>query len=183
MLLNETLDHLNEKLDEIKTYAEMRKNDMPHDIKEKIDAIAKRSLKVIADVVTKVEDTALKVPHDQEFEAFLDQVKEKCDSAVSYTKMKIDEAVELSRHDEMLKDASKKIQDTFDEIRSNDEVKEMVSSIKEVSASIYAQIEDYMSKPETKEVIAKAKVATVNIAEKGVGALKKLLKVEDQDKE
>lgn len=175
----ETIELLDEKILEIKTYANMRANDMPEDIVTKIEAISDRSIRVLEDVKAKVEDTASKVAHDDDFYGFLDQVYAKSEEACAYTKTKIDQAVDSLKHDEKLKEASKQIQDTFAEIRNNDEVKEMVSSIKEVSASIYSQIEDYMAKPETKEMLAKAKVSTVKIAEKGVDALKKLLKVND----
>ena len=179
MELEYTINYLDEKIDEIGAYADMRSNDMPEDVVNKVTKLKDRSVTVLNDVKNKVIDTASKVSHDEEFALFLDQVVEKSEAAVEYTKTKIDETVAMVRHDEKLKEASRQIQDTFDEIKNNDEVKEMVSSIKEVTASIYSQIEDYMSKPETQETIAKAKVSTVKIAEKGVTALKKLLKVED----
>lgn len=179
MELEYTINYLDEKIEEINAYAEMRANDMPDDIVDKVIKLKDRSVTVLEDVKAKVVNTASKVEHDEEFASFLDQVVEKSEAAVEYTKTKIDETVAMVRHDEKLKEASKQIQDTFDEIKNNDEVKEMVSSIKEVTASIYSQIEDYMSKPETQETIAKAKISTVKIAEKGVVALKKLLKVED----
>ena len=44
---------------------------------------------------------------------------------------------------------------------------------------MYAQIEEYLAKPETQEAIKKAKKTTVKLAEKGLVALKSLLKDED----
>ncbi len=181
MNVQETIQYLNDKIGEIETYADMRANDMPKETKDQITAVADRSVTVIKQVITKVEEASAHTSHDANFEGFLQEVVDKCEGAVAYTRTKIDEAVSSSEHTEKLKEAKRQILDSFEELKAHEEVKEMVASIKEVTASIYEHIEDYLSKPETQEAMTKAKISTVKIAEKGVSVLKKFLKVDDED--
>ena len=179
MSIDEAIIYLEDKITDIQTYGELAKEGLNLQNQEKVDRLCTKTIAVLNAVKEKAQDTAKRVPDDENFAAFLDSVCQKSDEAIAYTKRKIDEIIKLDDPEEKLKEAAEQIRNTFGEIKDNDEVKDMINSIKEVTASIYGQLEDYMTKPETQEIIKKAKVATVKIAEKGVSALKDLFKVED----
>lgn len=179
MSVHETIQRLNEKIAEIETYAEMRANDMPTSTKEDIAALANRSIDIIKQVIAKVIETP-SMDQDDNFLAFREVIA-KCDSAVAYTRSKIDEAVSLAIKDKPIKQDNQADTKIIIQIKANEEVRDILMSIKEVASTIYEQAEIFMARPETKEVIDKTKVEVVRIAEKSLIVLKKLLDVSDED--
>lgn len=176
---NDTILKMQSKINEIETYVATKLENVDEETKEKVIKIKNRTVDVINTAINKVEETANEVSDDAYLGDFLTKVETKCEEATKFTISKIDEVLMTVSQEEKIKAASKQVQDAFDELTNNDEVKEVISSIKEVANSMYVQIEEYLAKPETQETIKKAKKTTIKVAEKGLDALKNLLNVEE----
>ena len=180
---DETILKMQEKIKEINEYVNQKIENVDDETKAKILDIKNRTVDVIMSAAEKVEETANEVANDDSFKEFLLKVENKCTEAVQYTINKVNELLKNSDHEEKIKEATKQVQDAFESITNNDDIKDAISSIREVSQSIYKEFETYMAKPETQESIRKAKITTVRLAERGLSALKTFLKVEEEPKE
>ncbi len=179
MNVQDTIQYLKEKITEIETYAAMRSNDMPSDTKYRIAEIANRCISVVKQVIKTVEEATSHINQD-DISSFLSDVIAKCDSAVIYTRDKIDKVVS-SPEDDDIEEVKYEIKDAINELKSDEEFKANLLVIKEFTSSVFEEIEDYLARPENQKTLAKAKVATVKIAEKGISLLKHLLQVSDED--
>ena len=63
----------------------------------------------------------------------------------------------------------------FDKVKETDAFKKATDLLADLSA----KINEVLNRPEVKEAIDKAKITTVNLAEKGVDGLKKVLKTDE----
>lgn len=72
--------------------------------------------------------------------------------------------------------------DTFDKAMENDDVKNAFDSAVSAYNNVKDVVTEYFEKPEVQENIDKAKDFTIDIAEKGVAALKKWLKTNKKEK-
>ena len=179
----ETIELMRQHISAINEYATKQAEGQAQALADKVFAISNKTNSVIETAIKKVEETSNEVVQDQNYEQFLTKVEAKCNDAHAYTIKKIDELVLNENYEAKLQEASKQIQETFDAITSNEEVQEVVSSIKEVSYSLHQQLEEYFAKPETKEMIKHAKQTTLRCAEKGYAALKKFLEESREDAE
>lgn len=179
----ETIELMKQHINAIQEYAAKQTEGQPQIIVDKVNEISNKTISVIETAIAKVEETANEVVQDKNYEAFLTKVEEKCTDACAYTIKKIDEMIINENYEQKLLEASRQVQEAFDSVTSNEEVKEVVSSVKELTASIHQQIDEYLAKPETQAIIKQAKKTALHFAEKSYDALKTLLEEDEENKE
>lgn len=90
-------------------------------------------------------------------------VQKAVDSAEEFLKATYDKTTDFAK-------------DTFDKAMENDDIKNAFDTAVNAYDKVKDVVTDYFEKPEVQENIDKVKDATIDIAEKGVAALKKWLK-------
>ena len=63
----------------------------------------------------------------------------------------------------------------------SDDVQNVIKTVNDVSTNVRKGFNDYYNRPETQEDIRKAKKAILNLAEKGMAALRKALAEDDEN--
>ena len=139
--------------------------------KEKAKALVEKTEEAIKSSIEKVKGIINDVQEDEKLDEFLDKVKAKSMEAVDFTKEKVGELTKKVDKDNKLDKLGEDIMAEFDKVKESDAYKKTA----EVLNNLVEKINDYFNKPEVQEVINKAKVKTINIAEKGVEGLKKAL--------
>ena len=119
------------------------------------------------------------VQEDEKVDEFLDKVKAKSMEAVEFTKDKIAELTKKVEKNDTFEKLSSDIMSEFDKVKETDAYKKTADLLADLSS----KINEILNKPEVKEAINKAKITTVNLAEKGVDGLKKVLKTDEIAKE
>ena len=144
--------------------------------KEKAKALVERTEEAIRTSIEKVRTVIVNVKEDEKLDEFLDKVKAKSMEAVDFTKEKVQElTAKKEEEDPMLDEASNDIMSVFENIKESDTLKKTAEFLSDINK----KINDFFERPDVKEAIAKAKIRTVNIAEKGVEGLKKVLNTEE----
>ena len=145
--------------------------------KEKAKILVNKTKEAIKSSIEKVGNIISDVKEDEKLEEFLEKVKAKSLEAVEFTKGKISELTK-PKEEEKAKSLENVFEDVLgelDKIKDSDAYKKTVDLLAELSA----KINEFLERPEVKNAINKAKVATVNIAEKGVEGLKKALNTDE----
>ncbi len=144
--------------------------------KEKAKALVERTEEAIKSSIEKVRTVIINVKEDEKLDEFLDKVKAKSMEAVDFTREKVQELTKKKEEPEKtLDDASNDIMNVFDNIKESEALKKTAEFLSEINK----KINEFFERPEVKEAIDKAKIKTVNIAEKGVEGLKKVLNTEE----
>ncbi|MBR4421237.1 MAG: hypothetical protein IKS69_01725 [Erysipelotrichaceae bacterium] len=144
--------------------------------KEKAKALVERTEEAIRTSIEKVRTVIVNVKEDEKLDEFLDKVKAKSMEAVDFTKEKVQElTAKKEEQEQSLDEASHDIMSTFENIKESETIKKTA----EILSDINKKINEFFEKPEVKEAISKAKITTVNIAEKGVEGLKRVLNTEE----
>ena len=144
--------------------------------KEKAKALVERTEEAIKSSIEKVRTVIINVKEDEKLDEFLDKVKAKSMEAVDFTREKVQELTKKKEEPEKtLDDASNDIMNVFDNIKESEALKKTAEFLDEINK----KINEFFERPEVKEAIDKAKIKTVNIAEKGVEGLKKVLNTEE----
>ncbi len=144
--------------------------------KEKAKALVERTEEAIRSSIEKVRTVITNVKEDEKLDEFLDKVKAKSMEAVDFTREKVQELTKKKEEPEKtLDDASNDIMSVFDNIKESEALKKTAEFLSDINR----KINEFFERPEVKEAIDKAKIKTVNIAEKGVEGLKKVLNTEE----
>jgi hypothetical protein len=144
--------------------------------KEKAKALVERTEEAIKSSIEKVRTVIINVKEDEKLDEFLDKVKAKSMEAVDFTREKVQELTKKKEEPEKtLDDASNDIMSVFDNIKESEALKKTAEFLSDINR----KINEFFERPEVKEAIDKAKIKTVNIAEKGVEGLKKVLNTEE----
>ncbi len=144
--------------------------------KQKAKALVERTEEAIRSSIEKVRTVITNVKEDEKLDEFLDKVKAKSMEAVDFTREKVQELTAKKEESEKtLDDASNDIMGVFDNIKESETLKKTAEFLGDISK----KINEFFERPEVKEAIDKAKIKTVNIAEKGVEGLKKVLNTEE----
>ena len=145
--------------------------------KEKAKALVERTEEAIRTSIEKVRTVITNVKEDEKLDEFLDKVKAKSMEAVDFTREKVQEltAKKEEEPEKTLDEASNDIMSTFENIKESETLKKTAEFLGEINK----KINEFFERPDVKEAIDKAKIKTVNIAEKGVEGLKKVLNTEE----
>ena len=144
--------------------------------KQKAKALVERTEEAIRSSIEKVRTVITNVKEDEKLDEFLDKVKAKSMEAVDFTREKVQELTAKKEESEKtLDDASNDIMGVFDNIKESETLKKTAEFLSDINK----KINEFFERPEVKEAIDKAKIKTVNIAEKGVEGLKKVLNTEE----
>ena len=146
--------------------------------KEKAKILVNKTKEAIKSSIEKVGNIISDVKEDEKLEEFLEKVKAKSLEAVEFTKEKIGELTKPKQEDEQTRSLDSVFEDVlneFDKVKESEAYKKTADLLAELSA----KINEFFERPEVKSAINKAKVTTVNIAEKGVEGLKKALNTEE----
>ncbi|MBR3252038.1 MAG: hypothetical protein IKF80_10050, partial [Erysipelotrichaceae bacterium] len=123
----------------------------------------------------KIKAIITEVQEDEKVDEFLDKVKAKSMEAVEFTKEKVAELTQKVEKNDTFEKLSSDIMSEFDKVKETDAFKKATDLLADLSA----KINEVLNRPEVKEAIDKAKITTVNLAEKGVDGLKKVLKTDE----
>lgn len=173
---DETVKELKEDIKELEKEFEKRTKGLDKETKQKAKNLVEKAKKVINSSIEKIGAVVKDVKDSEELEELLYKVKAKAKEAVDYTVEKIDSLVNgdsnvlESLHDEIMSD--------FDQLKDSEIFKNTTVLIKEG----YAKINEFLAKPEVKDKIKKAKHTTIDLAEKGVAGLKKVLEDKEEPK-
>ena len=136
-----------------------------------------RTEKVIQAVIDKTGAVIKELKDDEQLEELLAKLKAKAKEAVDYAIDKVDTVIKEGPEtgiDRLYKD----VMSEFDSLKDTNVYKTTSVLIKEG----YAKINEFLEKPEIQETIKKAKKTTIDLAEKGVAGLKKVLDTEPATK-
>lgn len=144
--------------------------------KEKAKALVEKTEEAIKSSIEKVRSIINDVQEDEKLDEFLDKVKAKSMEAVDFTKEKVSELTKKADKENKLDKLGEDILAEFDKLKESDAFKKTADFLNDISA----KVNDYFNKPEVKDVINKARTTTINIAEKGVEGLKKVLEPKEE---
>ncbi|MBR2802165.1 MAG: hypothetical protein IKE21_06200 [Erysipelotrichaceae bacterium] len=175
MTIEEAIKKMNEKIEEVKEAAAERRPLISPEDQQKLDAILDKTVKVVTEAGNKVEETVNSLGNSANVDEFLDRVQAKCAAACDYTISKIHEFQDDPATRSKLEEASKEIDDSFDNLMENEDVKRIVDTIKNAGTNVKETLDGYFNKPETQESIHRAKKAILDVAEKAMEGLRKAL--------
>lgn len=139
-----------------------------HQFVEKTESVINSSIEKISAVINDLKD-------DEDLNALLDKIKAKAKEAIDYALEKVD-AIINGETDTDLDKVHDEIMNEYNKLKDTEAFKATTVFVKEG----YAKINEFFEKPEVKKQINKAKKTTINLAEKGVAGLKKVLVVDEE---
>ena len=170
------IKQLNAKLDELKEFAENKIEGLEENKAEQISELLDKTTTAVETTTDKIEELGKQKIDEEQFAEFLKKVQDKAVESIDFAKAKINEIVLDDEKD--LNEIFNNIAAEFDKIKESD----LFKKASEVVNDIGNGINEFLEKPEVKETIKKVKITTINIAEKGLDGLKKVLNT-DEDKE
>ena len=165
---------LNTKLEELKQFAEDKIKNLDENKKEQISELLDKTATAIDNAVEKIEELGKQKIDEEKFKEFLNKVANKANESIDFAKAKINEII--LDDDKNLNDVFENISAEFDKVRESD----LFKKASEVVNDIGNGINEFLEKPEVKETIKKVKITTINIAEKGLDGLKKVLNTDEE---
>ena len=172
----DTVKEMESQVQELEENLAKKVDLLDEDGKEKARVLVEKTEEAIKSSIEKVRTAIENVTEDEKLEEFLDKVKAKSMEAVEFTKEKVAELISVKEpKEDTLEKTSIDIMEEFDKIKDSETLKNITDFLNDINK----RINEFFEKPEVKEVINKAKVTTVNIAEKGVEGLKKVLNTDE----
>ena len=171
---DDTVKELKSYIDELEKKFTKKTLKFDDETKEKARALVDKAEEVINSSIEKVKTIINDVKDEEKLNSLLDKIKAKSKEAVEFTLEKVD-ALTKSDKPLTIDDIHNEIMDDFDKLKETDIFKKTTVLLKQ-GVSL---VNEFLEKPEVKETIKKAKTTTINLAEKGVEGLKKIL---DDDK-
>lgn len=176
--IDEAIQEMKEELAELEDKLAEKTEGLDDQAKQKATALIEKTENAIKGAIAKIEAAIDNFTEDEQFDEFLDKVRAKSREAVEFAKDKIDDLATKTSN-QSLADLHDDVMAEFDKLKENEYIKKTADFLKEIGG----EINEFFEKPEVKETINKAKVTTINVAEKGVEGLKKILKPEEVEKE
>lgn len=176
--IQETINEMKTNVEDLEATYNTKAETLDDETKEKAKALVEKTKNAINLSIEKVTAVIDDIKDDEKLNEFLDKVKAKSMEAIEFTKEKID-ALTKQESKTSLDDLSNEIMAEFDKLKESEAIKKAAEFLKELET----KINDFFEKPEVVSAINKAKTTTVNIAEKGVDGLRKVLKVDEVDKQ
>lgn len=174
---DDTVKELKEDIKELEDEFSSKTKDVDEATKRKAHEFVENTEKVINSAINKVSQAIDNIKEDEKLDELLDKVKAKAKEAIDFALDKIDALINndpKSNIDALHDD----IMDEFDKLKETEAFKKTTVLIKEG----YVKLNEFLEKPEVQTKIKQAKVTTINIAEKGVEGLKKVLDVDNKNK-
>lgn len=174
---DDTVKELKEDIKELEDEFSSKTKDVDETTKRKAHEFVENTEKVINSAINKVSQAIDNIKEDEKLDELLDKVKAKAKEAIDFALDKIDALINndpKSNIDALHDD----IMDEFDKLKETEAFKKTTVLIKEG----YVKLNEFLEKPEVQTKIKQAKVTTINIAEKGVEGLKKVLDVDNKNK-
>ena len=176
--IENTIKQLQKEIKGLEKTLKAKEDILDDNAREKAEELVDRTIDTIDATIEKVKAVVDEKVDDDKIEEFLENVEVKSKEAVDYAKAKIEEfACENKKFD--LDKLFDEISSDFEKIKESDTFKKVTDFAKDA----YNQVNDYLQKPEVKQAIDKAKKTTIDIAEKGVEGLKKVLTSKEEEKE
>ena len=171
----DTIKEMESQVNELENDLAAKTEQLDESNKEKAKALVDKTEEAIKTSIDKIKSIITEVQEDEKVDEFLDKVKAKSMEAVEFTKEKVAELTKKVEKDNTFEKISADIMAEFDKIKETDAFKKTADVLTDLSG----KLNEFLNKPEVKDAINKAKVTTVNIAEKGVDGLKKVLKTDE----
>lgn len=175
---DETINEMKSHIDKLEENLASKSEILDDETKQKAKELVDKAEVAINTAIDKVSSAIEEIKDNEKLDDLLDKMKAKSLEAVDYTIEKIDALTNKTStfdidalHDEIM--------DEFEKLKENEAFKKTTVLIKEGAA----KINEFFEKPEVKETINKAKATTINIAEKGVEGLKKILEDKPENTE
>lgn len=172
----DTVKEMESQVEELENDLANRADKMDEASKEKAKALVDKTEEAIKSSIAKIKDIINDVQEDEKVDEFLDKVKAKSMEAVEFTKEKVAELSKKVENNDKIEQLTSDIMAEFDKLKESDTFKKTTEFLNDISG----KINDFFDKPEVKDAINKAKATTVNIAEKGVEGLKRVLNTEEK---
>jgi len=170
-----TIKKLKTMYSDLDAYVKAKIDEVSDDNKEVVDELLKKTKEAIDLSIDKINEAVNFDNSEEELNEFLNKVSDKAEEAIDFSKAKIEMLInEVPKQD--LDEVFANLESKFNEVKESDTFKKATKFIKGVGVSI----NEYLEKPEVQEKINKAKVTTINIAEKGVEELKKILNTDEK---
>ncbi|MDO5085858.1 MAG: hypothetical protein Q4D47_05395 [Erysipelotrichaceae bacterium] len=177
--LQETIAQMQAKIHEIEDIA--TKNQQlasPYNAK-RIEEIKNNTVNTIKEAIVRLEDL---VEHEQDehyLETLFSKIIAKTKEATQYTIQKINDIKNNTDLHTALHDLKQQAQGIY----TDPKVQGFVDSLKKETVKVYHDINNYLKSEKTQANIKKAKVKTVELAQKGVNALDRFLNGKDTTNE
>jgi len=179
MSIEEVIAAMETMIDKVKSSAEAKRVNVSESDQIKIDNICKQTSEVINSAIAKVKETVELLNNQEEIDNFLSKVSNKCREACDFTIQKINKFNEVNKVEEKVESLSEDIINKFDNLMDNEEVKEMIDTLKGAGEKVVNSFEEFMNAPQTQENIKKAKEMVIKAGERTLNALKAALSEED----
>ncbi len=171
----DTIKEMESQVNELENDLATKAEQLDDSNKEKAQALVNKTEEAIKTSIDKIKNIINEVQEDEKVDEFLDKVKAKSMEAVEFTKEKIGELTKKVEKNDSFEKLTSDIMSEFDKVKETDAYKKTADLLADLSN----KINEILNKPEVIEAINKAKLTTVNIAEKGVDGLKKVLKTDE----
>lgn len=175
--IDDTIKEMQNYLKDLDKDFNAKVDKLSDEAKIKAEELLNNTKKTINNSIKKVSDAVEGIKNDERLDDFLDEIKARSKEAVEYTKAKIS-TIDKDGDGKILDDLHDDIMNEFNKLKENEVYKKTSVFIKDVGS----KINEYLQKPEVKAKIKKAKKTTVNLAEKGVKGLKKVLDTDEEPK-
>ena len=168
--INNTIEQIKEVMKNLEETVVEKKEKLTAEGKVKVEELFNKTSSAVNEAITKLESKNFAEITEEDFKNFSTKVVDKCKSAAAYT---IDKVSLLEK--EYVKPEINKIEEDieqgFNDIFGSDNVKK----VEETAINAVNKVTAFFEKPETQEKIDKAKDAVINVAEKALEGLRKLL--------
>ena len=188
--VEKTVEDLKKQIEEINREAEDAGSQQSSEVKEKIEAAAKKAIEILNQGIDQLKLLTAQVQDSDTYRKTMSQVKATTDKAVAESRRLFHEIKTDPKLNKAVEEIKKSVSDVgekvsgcvksgLDELKSNEDLMEKVDQIKDGTAALVEKgqraVKDFTSKPEVQQNIEKAKDVTIDVAEKTVDALKNWL--------
>ena len=167
------IKQLQKEYDQLKEYVETKTSVINDSKKQRIDSLLEKTNNAINSTINKIKELSNSKVNEKEFNQFLNKVVEKATEAIDFAKAKVNEIID---EEENLDEVFDYICEEFEKAKKTEVFKKASNIVKEIGVSV----NEFLEKPEVQETINKAKVTTLNLAEKGLDGLKKVLNTDEE---
>ena len=183
--VEKTVEDLKKQIEEINREAEDAGSQQSSEVKEKIQAAAKKAIEILNQGIDQLKLLTAQVQDSDTYRKTMSQVKATTDKAVAESQRLFNDIkTDPKLNKESVSDVSEKVsccvKSGLDELKNNEDLMEKVDQIKDGTAALVEKgqraVKDFTSKPEVQQNIEKAKDVTIDVAEKTVDALKNWLR-------
>lgn len=166
---DETIKKMQNITNEIKVNADKKIENADEETKAKIKAVSDKTIDTINEASVKLKNVVDQIDNEEELNKFLDRVEEKCTKAAKFAYSKFDEIVPEAQAEFIkIEDDTKS---TMEKFMDNENVKSAINMATKAKDSVV----DFINSPETQKTIKNAKMTALNVADKGLDALIKIL--------